>query len=103
MADAVPDSVLEFVKKQYDGLKTQAQDDNVPPNEKITDVIAQINNLYKTIITKDDISHEKIVEQLKALRTQYNGLDLDIESYTRYINANASLNTIVDGLKEEEE
>jgi hypothetical protein len=105
MTDAILDgeSVLDFVTRHYEDLKNQAQDDNNipgPSNENITDVIAQIDNLYKTITT---ISHEKIVEQLKALRTPYNTLDLDTTSYTRYIQANNSLNMIVGGFNEVEE
>ena len=103
MTDAILDgeSVLDFVTRHYDDLKNQAQDDNMPDpsNANITAVIAQIDNLYKTITT---ISHEKIVEQLKALRTQYNDLGLT-GPYTRYIEANNSLNMIVGGLEEVEE
>ena len=107
MADAVPDSVLAFVKNQYDGLKKQAQDKTLdPPNEAITTVIARIDELYNTI-NKGEVTHDEIVKQLNALKTQYNELSSqlgkDIASYTRYTEANNSLNMIVGGLKEEEE
>ena len=104
MADAKPEpeSVLAFVNKHYKDLKKQAQDD--PPNDKITAVIVPIDELYKTITTTGDISHEKIVEQLNALKTQYNELGSqlgdDITSYPRYIDANTSLIMIVDGFNE---
>ena len=108
MADAIldGDSVLEFVKKQYDGLKKQAQDDNNipgPSNENITDVIARIDELYNTI-KKGEVTHDEIVKQLNALKTQYNELSSqlgkDIASYTRYTEAKNSLNMIVDGFNE---
>ena len=95
------ESVLAFVNSRYTDLKNEAEADNDPANENITHVITLIDNLYKTITTKDDISHEKIVEQLKALKTRYNELGLT-GSYTRYIEANNSLNMIVGGLEEVE-
>lgn len=98
------ESLLEFVNKHYDRLKTQAETDNIPgpSNENITDVIAQIDNLYKTI-NKGGASHDEIVKQLNELKTLYNGLsELDLTSYTRYIEANDSLNMIVDGFNEVE-
>jgi uncharacterized protein YeeX (DUF496 family) len=107
MADAVPDteSVLEFVTKHYAGLKLEAETDNNPEKKEITDVIALIHNLYETI-DKDGATHDEIAGKLKTLKTQYNELGSllgdDIGSYTRYTEANASLNMIVDGLKEVE-
>ena len=107
MADAKPDteSLLEFVTRHYKDLKTKAEtDNNTPPNDKIAAIIVQIDELYKTITTTGDISHDEIVKQLNALKTLYNGLGPqlgeDITSYTRYIDANDSLNTIVDGFNE---
>ena len=98
-----PESVLAFVTRHYDELKAEAKKDNEsshPKQEEVTDVIALIDKLYETINnTTGDISHEKIVEQLKALKTQYNTLGLT-DPYTRYIDANASLNMIVGGLEE---
>jgi hypothetical protein len=107
MADAKPEpDLLRFLNEHYDKLKGLAETDNTtpgPPNDKITAVIAPIDELYKTINTTGDISHEKIVEQLKALKTLYNGLsDLDLTSYTRYTEANDRLNMIVDGLEKVE-
>jgi len=98
------ESVLDFVTRHYEDLKTKAEtDNNTPKNDKIAVVIAQIDNLYKTITTKDDISHDEIAGQLKEIKTLYNGLgDLDTGSYTRYIEANNSLNMIVDGFNEVE-
>ena len=101
MADAKPDteSLLEFVTRHYKDLKTKAEtDNNTPPNDKIAAVIIVINELYETI-KKGDAIHEKIVEQLNALRTPYNALGLT-DPYTRYIEANDSLNMIVDGFNE---
>jgi len=109
MADAKPDteSLLEFVTRHYKDLKTKAEtDNNTPPNDKIAAIIVQIDELYKTITTTGDISHDEIVKQLNALKTLYNGLGLqlgeDITSYTRYIDANDSLNMIVVGFNEVE-
>jgi uncharacterized protein YeeX (DUF496 family) len=105
MADAVPytETVLEFVNKQYAKLKWEAADDNTA-NENITRVIGLIDGLFDTINKKADATHDEIAGQLKALKTQYNTLDddLNLEEYTRYVEANASLNMIVDGLEEVE-
>ena len=105
MADAKPEpDLLRFLKDRYLLLKTQAETDNTtpdPPNEDITTVIALIDELYKTINTKDDISHDEIVKQLNALRTPYNELKLE-GSYTRYTEATERLKLIVDGLEEVE-
>ena len=101
MADAT-ESVLAFVNRHYADLKKQAQDDNDPANENITAVIALIGKLYKTI-NKGDASHDEIAGQLKALKTLYNGLsELDLELYSRDIEANHSLHIIVEGLEEVE-
>lgn len=108
MADAaVPDTetVLEFVNRHYAGLKRDAETDNNPENENITRVIGLIDGLFDTI-NKDDATHDTIVDQLKALRTNYKDLGPllgdDIISYARYLDANDSLNMIVDGLEEVE-
>jgi uncharacterized protein YeeX (DUF496 family) len=105
MADAVPDTetVLEFVNRHYAKLKREAQDDNTA-NENITRVIDLIDGLFDTVNKKADATHDEIAGQLKALKTNYNelGAQLDLGEYTRYIDANDSLNMIVDGLEEVE-
>jgi hypothetical protein len=97
------ESVLDFVTRHYEDLKTKAEtDNNTPKNDKIAVVIGRIDELYKTI-KKDKVTHDEIVKQLKELKPLYNGLgDLDTGSYTRYIEANNSLNMIVDGFNEVE-
>jgi hypothetical protein len=100
-ADAKPD-LLRFLNEHYNKLKGLAETDNKtpdPPNEDITTVIARIDELYKTVNTKDDISHDEIVKQLNALRTLYNALVLT-DPYTRYTEATEKLKLIVDGLEE---
>ena len=102
MADAKPEpDLLRFLKDRYLLLKHHAETDNTPKNDKIAAVIVRIDELYNTINT-GEVTHEKIVEQLKALRTPYNTLDLDLTSYTRYTEANSRLNMIVDRLEEVE-
>jgi len=97
------ESVLDFVTRHYEDLKTKAEtDNNTPKNDKIAVVIGRIDELYKTI-KKDKVTHEEIGEQLKELKTLYNGLsELDLTSYTRYTEANGRLNMIVDGFNEVE-
>jgi hypothetical protein len=99
--DAKPEpDLLRFLKDRYLLLKTQAETDNIPgsSNANIKAIIVRIDELYTTITTTGDINHEKIVEQLKAIRTPYNDLKLE-GSYTRYTEATDRLNLIVDGLE----
>ena len=104
MADAKPElDLLRFLNEHYAKLKDLVETDK---NDKITAVIVGIDTLFNTITTTGDISHDEIVKQLNALKTLYNGLGLqlgeDITSYTRYIDANDSLNMIVVGFNEVE-
>jgi alcohol dehydrogenase class IV len=98
MADAVPDTVSEFVKSRYPDLKKEAETDNNSSNEKITAFISLIDKLFNTFKTPDS-THDAIVDQLNAIQIAYASLELDASDYPRYETAAASLNTIVDALK----
>lgn len=98
--------LLDFVQKHYNELKAEAEADNTDDTStqtEIKNVIGLIEILFN-IIKKDDVTHEKIVEQLKALRDAYDSLKLNDTdaAYTRYKNAFESLNMIVGGLEKDE-
>jgi len=99
--------LLDFVQKHYNELKAEAEadntDDTTSTQAEIKKVIELIDVLFATI-NKADVTHEKIVEQLKALRDAYDSLKLNDTdaAYTRYKNAFESLNMIVGGLEKDE-
>ena len=99
--DADPESLLVFVQKHYNELKTEAEAGNTPSQPEVTAVIARIEKLFNTI--KSDVTHEEIVKQLQEITKQYSDLKskLDDAEYTRYKVADENLNTIMAGLEEE--
>ncbi len=95
--------LLDFVQKHYNELKAEAEADNTDDTStqtEIKNVIGLIEILFN-IIKKDDVTHEKIVEQLQEIKKQYSNLKLYETDYTRYKEADENLNTIMTGLKVE--